>query len=119
MLLDRTGQEQRLIEHDRVIEAPFAHVQPTIDTPAARSAATTIDALLAAPVAIDYHGAHRGALTRTQLAHALSVHPDGRPVAVSLDGEHLARIVRPRLGKWIVRAHNAQFVVAGNRVRVT
>jgi vancomycin resistance protein YoaR len=75
--------------------------------------------LLAAPVAIDYHGARRGALTRTQLAHALSVHPDGDRFAVSLDGEQLARIVRPRLGKWIVRAHNAQFVVTGSRVRVT
>ncbi len=111
--LDRTALLQRLIERDRVIEAPFAHVQPTIKTTAARSAAATIDALLSAPVAIDYHGAHRGTLTRTQLAHALSVHPDGHRFAVSLDGDQLARLVRPRLGKWIVRAHNAQFVVAG------
>ena len=117
--LDRTALLQRLIERDRVIEAPFAHVQPTIKTTAARSAAATIDALLSAPVAIDYHGAHRGTLTRTQLAHALSVHPDGHRFAVSLDGDQLARLVRPRLGKWIVRAHNAQFVVAGSRVRVT
>jgi vancomycin resistance protein YoaR len=117
--LDRTALLQRLIEHDRDIEAPFARVQPTIKTTAARSAAVTIDALLSAPVAIDYHGAHRGALTRTQLAHALSVHPDGHRFAVSLDGDQLARLVRPRLGQWIVRAHNAQFVVAGNRVRVT
>ena len=117
--LDRAALLQRLIERDLVVDAPFAHVRPAIGTTAARSAAATIDALLAAPVAIDYHGAHRGALTRTQLAHALSVRPDGHRFAVTLDGDQLARIVRPRLGKWIVRAHNAQFVVAGNRVQVT
>lgn len=117
--LDRAALLQRLIERDLVVDAPFAHVRPAIGTTAARSAAATIDALLAAPVAIDYHGAHRGALTRTQLAHALSVRPDGHRFAVTLDGGRLARIVRPRLGKWIVRAHNAQFVVAGNRVHVT
>lgn len=117
--LDRAALLQRLIERDLVVEAPFARVQPTIKTAAARSAAATIDALLSGPVAIDYHGAQRGALTRTQLAHALSVQPDGHRYDVSLDGEQLARLVRPRLGKWIVRAHNAQFVVAGDRVRVT
>jgi vancomycin resistance protein YoaR len=117
--LDRRALLQRLIERDVVVEAPFKHVRPAIVTTAARSAAATIDGLLSAPVAIDYHGAHRGAFTRTQLARALSVHPDGNRFAVSLDGEQLARIVRPRLGKWIVRAHNAQFVVAGDRVRVT
>ena len=30
----------------------------------------------------------------------------------------LAQAVRPRLGKWIQRAHNAQFAVAGDRVHV-
>ncbi|MGH3048938.1 MAG: VanW family protein [Gaiellaceae bacterium] len=117
--LDRKALLQRLTERDLVVEAPFKHVRPAIVTTAARSAATTIDALLAAPVEIDYHGAHRGALTRTQLAHALRVKPDGSRFAVSLDGEQLARLVRPRLGKWIVRAHNAQFVTTGKLVRVT
>jgi vancomycin resistance protein YoaR len=117
--LDRKALLRRLTERSLVVVAPFKHVRPAIVTPAARSAAATIDALLAAPVAIDYHGARRGALTRTQLARALSVHPDGHRFTVSLDGDQLARIIRPRLGKWIVRAHNAQFVVAGNRVHVT
>jgi vancomycin resistance protein YoaR len=49
----------------------------------------------------------------------LSVREAGSKFAVSLDGNQLARLVRPRLGKWIVRAHNSQFVVAGDRVRVT
>jgi vancomycin resistance protein YoaR len=117
--LDRAALLQRLIDPDLVVEAPFATVRPAIGTTAARTAAAKIDALLLAPVAIDYHGARRGAFTRTQLARALEVRPDGSRFAVTLDGEQLARIVRPRLGKWIVRAHNAQFVVAGNRVRVT
>jgi vancomycin resistance protein YoaR len=117
--LDRTALLQRLVERDLVVEAPFAPIKPAVGTAAAQAAASRIDALLAAPVAIDYHGAHRGALTRTQLARALSVHPDGARFVVTLDGDALARIVRPRLGKWIVRAHNAQFVVAGDRVRVT
>jgi len=117
--LDRKALLQRLIERDLVVEAPFKHVRPAIVTLAARSAASKIDSLLAAPVAIDYHGARRGVFTRTQLARALDVHPDGSRFAVTLDGERLARIVRPRLGKWIERAHNAQFVVTGNRVRVT
>ena len=117
--LDRAALLQRLIDHNLVVDAPFARVRPAIGATAARSAVAKIDALLAAPVAIDFHGARRGALTRTQLAHALSVHPDGSRFAVSLDGSQLARLVRPRLGKWIVRAHNSQFVVAGNRVRVT
>jgi vancomycin resistance protein YoaR len=117
--LDRGALLQRLTDRELDIVAPFKHTRPAIVTPAARSAARTIDALLAAPVAIDYHGARRGAITRTQLAHALSVTPNASRFTVSLDGEKLARIVRPRLGKWIVRAHNAQFVVAGDRVRVT
>jgi vancomycin resistance protein YoaR len=117
--LDRKTLLQLLTERDLIVDAPFKHVRPAIVTTAARSAAATIDALLAAPVEIDYHGAHRGALTRTQLAHALSVKPDGPRVAVSLDGEQLARLVRPRLGKWIVRAHNAQFITTGKLVRVT
>jgi vancomycin resistance protein YoaR len=117
--LDRAALLRLLTTHDLTVEAPFAPIKPAASTTAARSAAARIDALLAGPVAIDYHGAHRGALTRTQLARALSVHRDGARFAVTLDGQELARIVRPRLGKWIVRAHNAQFVVAGDRVRVT
>ena len=117
--LDRAALLRRLIERDLVVEAPFAPIKPVVGTAAARAAASKIDTLLAAPVAIEYHGARRGSLTRTQLARALSVHRAGHRFAVRLDGDQLARIVRPRLGTWIVRAHNAQFAVAGNRVRVT
>ncbi|HET7129092.1 MAG TPA: VanW family protein [Gaiellaceae bacterium] len=117
--LDRAALLRRLTERDLVVEAPFAPIKPLVGTAAARAAGAKIDALLAAPVAIDYHGARRGSLTRTQLARALSVQRDGQRFAVTLDGDRLTRIVRPRVGKWIVRAHNAQFVVAGNSVRVT
>ena len=116
--LDRAALLRRLIERDLVVEAPFAPIKPVVGTAAARAAASKIDTLLAAPVAIEYHGARRGSLTRTQLARALSVHRAGHRFAVRLDGDQLARIVRPRLGTWIVRAHNAQFAVVGTRVRV-
>ena len=116
--LDREELLRRLEHRDAVIDAPFARLAPAIRDPAAKSAASTIGVLLDAPVEIEYHGAHRGALTPVQLARALRVRPHGHRFAVSFDGDLLARVVRPRLGKWIVRAHNAQFVVSGNRVRV-
>ena len=54
-----------------VVDAPFTAERPAILDPAARSAASTAKLLLAAPVAIDYHGARLGALTPVQLSHAL------------------------------------------------
>ena len=118
--LDRAALLQRLIERDLVVEAPFAHVRPAIgddrrpqrcrdDRRAARRARR--DRL---PRCAPRRAHADAARARVERASAT-----GRRFAVSLDGDQLARIVRPRLGKWIVRAHNAQFVVAGNRVRVT
>ncbi len=118
LTLDRAALLRRLIEHDHMVAAPFARIRPQIGTPAAREAAGTVDRLLGAPVALDYHGARRGALTQMQLARALEVRPAGNRIDVSLDGARLAKVVRPRLGKWIVRAHNARFAVSGDRVRV-
>jgi vancomycin resistance protein YoaR len=116
--LDREALLRRLVRHEAVIDAPFMPLAPQVRDPAARSAASTANLLLAAPVTIEYHGARRGALTRAQLAQALEIKQRGHRFAVMFDGEKLARIVRPRLGKWIVRAHNAQFAVAGTTVRV-
>ena len=70
--------------------------------------------------------AHRSSSTTTarasarsdvQLARALRVSPQST-VRGRIRPDRLARVVRPRLGRWFVRAHNAQFAVAGNRVRV-
>jgi vancomycin resistance protein YoaR len=116
--LDRAALLSRLVHAARVIDVPFERVAPAIRDPAARSAASTANVLLAAPVAIDYHGARRGAIGTAQLAHALRVRAAGHRFAVTFDPELLARLVRPRLGAWIERAHNAQFVVDGDRVRV-
>ena len=80
-----------------------------------QAAASEARTLLARPVAIDYHGARLGALTPAQ-TRARRFGVDGADVR--LEGERLARVIRPRLGRWIVRAHNAQFVVAGSRVRI-
>ncbi|HET7648946.1 MAG TPA: VanW family protein, partial [Gaiellaceae bacterium] len=116
--LDRAALLDRLVRHEAMVEAPFATVAPARATTAATRAAETVERLVAAPVAIDYHGARRGSLTQLQLARAVRVRPTAHDFAVSLDGELLARLVRPRLGKWIQRARNARFVVAGDRVRV-
>ncbi|MGZ4339627.1 MAG: VanW family protein [Gaiellaceae bacterium] len=118
LTLDRVELLRRLARRDPVIEAPFARIQPARSDGAARAAAATIDRLLAGPVTIDYHGARRGALTQLQLSRALRVRPSGARFDVSFDAVLLARLVRPRLGHWIVRARNAQFVVSGDRVRV-
>jgi vancomycin resistance protein YoaR len=118
LTLDRAALLRLLVNRERVVTAPFARVRPAIGDAAAHSAAATVDRLLDAPVTLDYHGAHRGALSRAQLARALKVRAESHGFDVAFDGDLLARLVRPRLGKWIVRAHNAQFVLAGDRVRV-
>ena len=112
--LDRAALLRRLALDRSVLAAPYVRLRPKVGDAAAQAAASEARALLRAPVAIDYHGARLGALTPVQIARALRVDaPD-----VRLDGEQLARAIRPRLGRWIVRAHNAQFVVAGGRVRI-
>src|SRR5262249_33433510 len=70
--------------------------------------------LISQPVAIEFNGARLGAFTPLQLARALHISGE----TVTLNGEPLAKAVRPRLGKWIQRAHNAQFAVNGTHVRV-
>jgi vancomycin resistance protein YoaR len=116
--LDRSALLARLSRHTSVVELPFAPVPPAIRDPAARSAAATIDGLLASPVAVDYHGARRGALTPVQLARSLRVRSSAHRFRITFDPDRLATLVRPRLGAWITRARNARFVVAGDRVSV-
>jgi vancomycin resistance protein YoaR len=100
------------------VVAPFRRLRPALSTAAAERAAAEARAALAAPVAVDYHGAQRGALAPFQLAHALSVVPRGNAFALRWDGAALARVLRPRLGQWLVRARNARFDVTGDTVQV-
>jgi vancomycin resistance protein YoaR len=116
--LDRTALLDLLAGDASTIDAPFTDVRPAILDPAARSAASTAELLLARPIAIDYHGARLGALTPLQLAHALLIRQRKHRYAVRFDPDKLARATRPRLGRWIQRAHNAQFAVSGDSVRV-
>jgi len=116
--LDRGAMLRLLASDSRVIDAPFAVVHPAIRYPAARSAGATAELLLAKPVAVEYHGARLGALSQLQLAHALRIKTRAHRFAVAFDPERLARVVRPRVGRWRVRAHNAQFAVSGDRVHV-
>ncbi|MFL5961777.1 MAG: VanW family protein [Gaiellaceae bacterium] len=117
--LDNASLLRRLSRESTVVDAPFKHVRPAVSDAAAQAAATEARALLVRPVVIDYHGARRGALSQAQIARAVSVVPHSGRLTVRLDGEALAKVVRPRLGKWIQRAHNARFVVAGAKVSVT
>ena len=116
--LDRAALLKRLAENSGSIVTPYRSIVPAIRDPAARSAASTARLLLARPVAIEYHGAHRGSLPPAQLARALRIHRRAHRFAVGFDPDALARAVRPRLGHWITRAHNAQFAVAAERVRI-
>jgi vancomycin resistance protein YoaR len=116
--LDRGAMLRLLASDSRVIDAPFAVLHPAIRYPAARSAGSTAELLLAKPVAVEYHGAQLGALSQLQLAHALRIKTRAHRFTVAFDSERLARVVRPRVGRWLVRAHNAQFAVSGDRVHV-
>jgi vancomycin resistance protein YoaR len=116
--LDRAELLRRLTADAAVVDAPFVDVRPAILDPAARSAASTAELLLAHSVPIDYHGARLGALTPVQLARALQIKARTHRFAVEFDPSTLARVVRPRLGRWIQRAHNAHFVVRGDTVHV-
>jgi vancomycin resistance protein YoaR len=116
--LDRPALLRELAAGTTSLDAPFTAVHPPRRDPAARSAASTAEALLARPIAIDYHGARLGAVTQLQLARALRIVPREHRFTVRFDGDALARAVRPRLGRWIVQAHNAQFAVNGNNVHV-
>jgi vancomycin resistance protein YoaR len=116
--LDRAALLDLLAGDADTINAPFTDVRPAILDPAARSAASTAELLLAQPIVIEYHGARLGALTQLQLAHSLLIRQRTHRYAVRLDPDKLARATRPRLGRWIRRAHNAQFAVSGDNVQV-
>jgi vancomycin resistance protein YoaR len=116
--LDRTALIDLLAGDSNTIEAPFGEARPAILDPAARSAASTAELLLARSIAIDYHGARLGALSQLQLARALRIKPRAHRYAVGFDPDALVRAARPRLGRWIKRAHNAQFAVSGEAVHV-
>ena len=117
-VLDRDALLELLAGDASTIDAPFKDVRPPILFPAARSAASTARTLLDRPVPIAFHGARLGLLTSSQLAHSLRIRPRHHRYAVAFDPDSLARLVRPRVGRWIERAHNAQFAVNGDRVRV-
>lgn len=100
------------------IRAPFTLVRPAIRDAAAERAAAEIRADVGGPVMLDHRGARLGALTARQIARAVRIAPRAHTIDVSLDAGTLARLVRPRLGRWLVRARNARFAVGGDSVRV-
>ena len=70
--LDRKSLLRELAGGATSLDAPFTAVHPPRRDPAARSAASTAEALLAKPIAIDYHGARLGAVTPLQLGACAS-----------------------------------------------
>ena len=117
-MLDRAALLRRFESGASTVDAPFRTLRPAVSTAAANTAASDARAALSAPVRVDFHGANRGALSPLQLARALSIVARGDRLALRWDGESLAKVLRPRLGKWIVRAHNARFAVHGDAVSV-
>jgi vancomycin resistance protein YoaR len=116
--LDNATLLRRLSRNTTVVNAPFKRLRPAISDAAAQAAAAEARSLLAQPVALEYHGARRGALSTAQIGRALSIDSKDSRLTVKLDGDALAKVVRPRLGKWIQRARNARFVVNGANVSV-
>ncbi len=116
--LDNRAMLARFVAGGRDVRAPFRRVRPAVPTAAAERAAAVVRAEIAAPVALTYRGARLGALTPIQLARAVRVTPRANTFAVGLDGDTLARLVRPRVARWLVHAQNARFAVDGEGVRV-
>jgi len=116
--LDREALLGLLAGDANTIDAPFSDVRPPILDPAARSAGSTARVLLDHPVGLSYHGAQLGSLTANQLARSLRIKARTHRYAVAFDPQSLARLVRPRVGRWTMHAHNAQFLVAGDNVHV-
>jgi len=116
--LDRDLLLAAVMRGARRVRVPWIEIPPAIADPAARSAAATAQMYLDRPIAVDYHGARPGALTPAQLARVIRIRPRTHRFVVVLDRDALARIVRPRVGKWITRARNARFVVDGDVVSV-
>jgi vancomycin resistance protein YoaR len=116
--LDRGALLRRFETGVRTVDAPFRTLRPSVSTAAANAVAAEARTALSAPVRVEFHGARRGALSPVQLARALSVVARGDRLALRWEGATLARVLRPRLGKWIVRARNAQFAVHGDAVSI-
>ena len=109
----------RLLATNRVlIDAPFRVVHPRIGDAAASRAADELRGVVSAPIAVSFAGGSFGSLSPVQLSRALRVRPATSAFVVRIDGDRLATILRPRLGKYVHRARNARFVVAGDSVHV-
>jgi vancomycin resistance protein YoaR len=96
----------------------FVRADPAIGDEAAETAAEQARLAVSAPVALAFDGRGLGALSPAQLASLVRFRPAGRRLELTMDGERLARILDPRLAPFEIRAQNARFAVAGERVRI-
>jgi vancomycin resistance protein YoaR len=96
---------------------PLATVRPDVSTAAATRAARLAESLLGEPRTIRA-GERSVVLRPAQLRRALRFEPQAGRLTVTLSSDALAQALRPRLRRFEVPARDAQFVVAGKRVRV-
>jgi vancomycin resistance protein YoaR len=101
-----------------VVVAPLQDYEPPLRTPAADDAAATARRLVAEPVALTHGGASVGTLDRETLAKLLRFRARGSQLALGFDRRRLARVLRPRLAPYRMRATNARFVVSGTAVTI-
>jgi vancomycin resistance protein YoaR len=116
--LNRPALLRLLATNRLLIDAPFRVVHPRIGDAAAVRAADQLRGVLSAPIAVSFAGGSFGSLSPVQLSRALRVRPATSAFVVRVDGDRLAAVLRPRLGKYVHRARNAQFVVAGDNVHI-
>jgi vancomycin resistance protein YoaR len=100
------------------LAAPTQRYEPPLRTPGAEQAAATARALVSAPVALTHAGKRIGTIERRTLAKLLRFRPRGTQLALGFDRGRLARVVRPALDPWRVRATNARFAVDGAAVSI-
>jgi vancomycin resistance protein YoaR len=101
------------------VTAPLQDYEPPLRTPAAEEAAATAERLVSESVAVTHGGASVGMLNRETLAELLRFRPRGTQLALGFDRPALARVLRPKLAPYRMRATNARFVVDGAAVSIT
>ena len=92
---------------------------PPVEDAAARAAADEARLALSAPVALSFRGESLGELAPERLARLLTFVEQGDRLVLLFDEQRLANALEPRIAPFRTKARNAQFVVDGNRVRVT
>ncbi len=115
--LDGEALTRRLGSLPATLSVPVDVVPPSVTTAAARRAGRTVDALLASTRTIAI-GTTAVELRPAFLRRALVIEPQGGSLTVRLDGDALRRRLGAVFGDRLRKPRDAQFQVAGTRVKV-